>query len=84
MPRITCGLSRHLSNALVKIGVEGKSFHDLRGTATTNYSMAGFPNADIAEFLGWKVEDVNHIIKRYVGREALVQSRIIRLKANRK
>lgn len=78
------GLSRTLRNALVQSGVSGKSFHDLRGTAATNYKLAGFSDEEIAEFLGWKVDEVKHIIKRYVGREALVQSRIIRLKANRK
>lgn len=83
-PWTTRGLSRSLTHAFKEVGVTGKSFHDLRGTAATNYKLAGFPNEDIAEFLGWKLETVKQIIKRYVGREALVQSRVIRLNANKK
>lgn len=82
-PWTTRGLSRGLTHAFKEIGVTGKRFHDLRGTAETNYKLAGFSNEDIAEFLGWKIETVKQIIKRYVGREALVQSRVIRLNANK-
>lgn len=77
------GLSRHLSKACKDLGIE-KSFHDLRGTAATNYALAGFSNEDIAEFLGWKVDTVKQIIKRYVGRDALVQRRVVQLNANAK
>ncbi|MBV6657006.1 MAG: tyrosine-type recombinase/integrase [Devosiaceae bacterium] len=78
------GLSRHLERAFKKTGVEGKRFHDLRGTAATNYALAGFDDEDIAEFLGWKTEQVKQIIKRYVGREALVQRRVVQLRGNAK
>lgn len=83
-PWTTRGLSRAFTKALRKIGVEGKSFHDLRGTAATNYALAGFDKEEIAEFLGWSETSVKQIIKRYVGRDALVQSRVVRLNANKK
>jgi integrase len=81
-PWTPSGLSRNLEKAFKKIGVEGKRFHDLRGTAATNYALAGFSDEDIAEFLGWKVDAVKQIIRQYVGREVLVQRRVVQFRAN--
>ena len=45
-------------------------FHDLRGTAATQFYVAGLPERVIAEILGWTEESVAKIIRRYVDRSA--------------
>jgi integrase len=55
--------------------------HDLRGTAATKFYLAGFPEREIAEILGWEEEAVKKIIRRYVSRHAMVNARIKKLDA---
>jgi integrase len=60
-------------------------FHDLRGTAATRFYIAGLKIREIAEILAWKNEDqINRIIRRYVGRTAATNEIIRRLNAARK
>lgn len=51
-------------------------FHDLRGTAATNFYLAGLSERVIAEILAWKESEVAKIIRRYVGRQAATESAI--------
>jgi integrase len=54
-------------------------FHDLRGTAATNFYVAGLSERVIAEIMGWEEEYVAKIIRRYVGRSAATRAIIAQL-----
>ena len=56
-------------------------FHDLRGTAATKFYIAGIPIRVIAEILAWSEEEVEKIIRRYVGRTAATKALIRQLNA---
>jgi hypothetical protein len=53
-------------------GLEGLRFHDLRGTAVTNFVLrAGIDLGDMATIVGWKKARVEEIAARYVTAEAI-------------
>jgi len=54
-------------------------FHDLRGTAATKFYIAGLPIRVIAEILAWSEDQVERIIRRYVGRFAATKAAIHQL-----
>lgn len=54
-------------------------FHDLRGTAATNFYRAGFTLQEIADILGWDREHVERLIDIYVKRDELLLDRIRRM-----
>ena len=54
-------------------------FHDLRGTAATNFYIAGLKVRVIAEILAWNEDQVEPIIRRYVGRAAATKEIIRQL-----
>lgn len=61
-----------------------KHFHDLRGTAATNFYVLGkFSEEEIAEIMTWDVEHVRELIKRYVKRDELLRDRIRRMNRRR-
>ena len=60
-------------------GLEGLRFHDLRGTAATNFIRAGLPLDDVATILGWELNRVKEIARRYVTGEAIGLGMIARL-----
>jgi integrase len=51
-------------------------FHDLRGTATTGFYIAGLLIRVIAEILAWDEDQVERIIRRYVARVAATKEAI--------
>jgi len=51
-------------------------FHDLRGTAATKFYIAGLGVRIIAEILAWSEDQVDRIIRRYVGRAAATKEAI--------
>ena len=59
-------------------------FHDLRGTAATKFYIAGLPVRVIAEILTWNEDQVERIIRRYVGRAAATKEMIRQLNEARK
>jgi integrase len=59
-------------------------FHDLRGTAATKFYLASVTIREIAEILAWSEEEVERIIRRYVGRNAATKALIQRLNDARK
>jgi len=59
-------------------------FHDLRGTAATKFYIAGISTRVIAEILAWSEEEVERIIRRYVGRAAATKAAIAQLNAARR
>lgn len=63
---------------------ENLNFHDLRGTAATKFYIAGLPEREIAEIMGWEEESVTKIIRRYVDRQAALKDRIRKLNEARK
>jgi integrase len=62
-----------------KAGLGELHFHDLRGTAATKFYLADLSRREIAEILGWSEEQVDRIIRRYVGRSAATKALIRRL-----
>lgn len=63
-------------------GLEGLHFHDLRGTATTRLILAGIPKEDVCIMLGWKPDEVDEIIRRYVADEAMAKGLLLRYSAS--
>jgi hypothetical protein len=59
-------------------GLNGLTFHDLRGTAATHRVLAGISPEDVATELGWEPERVYEIIRRYVSDEAMASGLILR------
>ncbi len=60
-------------------GLEGLRFHDLRGTAATNFIRAGLPLDDVATILGWEFNRVKEIARRYVTGETIGLGMTVRL-----
>jgi hypothetical protein len=58
-------------------------FNDLRGTAATKFYIAEFTIREIAETLAWDEDSVEKIIRRYVGRNAAIKARIMKLKSRK-
>jgi integrase len=58
--------------------------YDLRGTAATKFYLANLSKREIAEILGWSEEQVDRIIRRYVGRSAATKELIRRLNQSEK
>ena len=75
-------LSQAFKNAARKVGVD-KHLHDLRGTAITRMKLQGYPNSEIALFVGWEVSRVDNIIGRYVDEARIADEAIDRLEASR-
>ena len=63
-------------------GLEGLRFHDLRGTAATNFLLAGLELPDVAMILGWKQDKVKEIAARYISGEAMGLAMVTRLTQN--
>ncbi|RYG17700.1 MAG: hypothetical protein EON96_06285 [Caulobacteraceae bacterium] len=70
---------RKLQGPKAKSGLEGRRFHDLRGTAATNFILAGVELEDVAVILGWELERVQEIARRYVTAEAIGMGMIARI-----
>lgn len=75
------GFGASWQDALHKAGLAERDlhFHDLRGTAATNFYRAGFTSQEIADILGWSRENVEQLIDRYVKRDELLLDRIRRM-----
>lgn len=67
-----------------KSGVEHLRFHDLRGTAATNFIRAGVPLADVATILGWQLGRVAEIARRYVTGEEIGKAIVATFRRNTK
>jgi len=69
------------NKAMIRSGLKAKGlhFHDLRGTAATNFYRAGFTSREIAAIMGWKTEDVEKLLDIYVNRDALLVDKIRRM-----
>ena len=67
-----------------KSGIEHLRFHDLRGTAATNFIRAGLDLSDVATILGWKKAKVEEIAARYVTAQEIGLAMVERLRRNAK
>lgn len=64
------GFKTSWGKATTKAGLTGLRFHDLRGTAVTELSLAGCTNYEIASITGHSEKEVDRIIKAYRGGRA--------------
>lgn len=78
------GLQTAMQRAKVKAGIKGLRFHDLRGTAATNFIRGGLTPQDVAGILGWETKRVKTIARRYVTSEAVAAGMLERLRQNRR
>jgi len=72
--------------AVKEAGVEGLTFHDLRGTAVTRLALAGCNNAEIASITGHSLRDVDSILDAHYlgGRGQLADQAMAKLEASQK
>jgi len=61
------------------LGDRDLHFHDLRGTAATNFYRAGLTSREIADIMGWGQDYVEQLLDRYVKRDELMLDRIRRI-----
>ncbi|SPU48000.1 Uncharacterised protein [Brevundimonas diminuta] len=65
--------------------LEGLRLHDLRGTAATFFLQSGIEEKEVADLLGWDIERVHEIAKRYVSADAIAEGMLAKLEfKNRK
>jgi integrase len=77
------GFGTAFNRAKIKAKITGLRFHDLRGTAATNFYLADLSPRVIAEIMAWDEEHVHRIIRRYVGRAAATKAVIRQLNGTR-
>lgn len=79
------GFGSSFNKAKIAAGIADQDlhFHDLRGTAATNFYTAGLSNRVIAEIMAWEEEHVERIIRRYVDRSAATRAIIAKLNEKR-
>lgn len=63
-------------------GIRHLRFHDLRGTAATNFVRAGLDLHDVATVLGWSKAKVEQIAARYVTAEEIGLAMVEKLRRN--
>ena len=80
------GFGTAFNRAKISAGMQDRDlhFHDLRGTAATNFYIAGLSTRVIAEILAWSEDQVDRIIRRYVARNAATKATIRQLNEARK
>jgi integrase len=80
------GFGTAFNRAKIRAGMNDRDlhFHDLRGTAATKFYIAGLSIRVIAEILAWSEDQVERIIRRYVGRAAATKEAIRQLNAIKK
>jgi integrase len=61
-------IQKAMGEAKRKAGIEGLTFHDLRGTTVTRLAEAGCTNAEIASITGHSLDSVAQILATYLGR----------------
>lgn len=75
------GFNSSWTKAMADAWPDGKDlhFHDMRGTAATNFFRAGFTEREIAVTMGWSEERVMRLIDRYVKRDEIIADKVRRL-----
>ncbi|MBW8815557.1 MAG: hypothetical protein JF588_19220 [Caulobacterales bacterium] len=65
-------------------GIEGLRWHDLRGTAATNFLLDGLELDQVALIVGWSLTRVREIAARYVSGEAMGLAMVRRLQQRKR
>jgi integrase len=80
------GFRSSWKKAMAKSGINGLTFHDLRGTAVTRLAIAGCTEAQIASITGHSLRDVRSILDvHYLNRDpALADAAIAKLEKGTK
>lgn len=79
------GFKTSFGKAVAKAGIQGLTFHDLRGTAVTRLALAGCTVPEIATITGHSLKSVEAMLDRhYLGRDiGLAESAISKLEKHR-
>lgn len=78
-PWTESGFRASWRKACIKSGVEGVTFHDLRGTAVTRLALAGATPPEIATITGHSLRDVHEILDaHYLSRDPRLAEAAIR------
>jgi integrase len=78
-PWTSDGFRASWGTAIKRLGIEGVTFHDLRGSAVTRLAEAGSPEAEIAAFTGHSHNDVGDILDRhYLSRTNVLTENAVR------
>jgi len=72
-----------VEKGLATSGILNLRFHDLRGTAATNFIRAGLDLDDVAMILGWAKGKVEQIAARYVTSEVIGLALVEKLGRNK-
>lgn len=77
------GFSSSWNDTMIRAELDERDlhFHDLRGTAATNWFRAGFSIREIAEIMAWSEDKVERLINRYVKRDEILLDRIRRMES---
>jgi integrase len=62
-----------------KLAKVKRTFHDLRRTAATRLVAAGLDDAQVASWMGWSTGDVTALKRKYVSRDAVLESVLAKL-----
>ncbi len=76
------GLGTAFRIAKTNAGIVGLRFHDLRGTAATNFIRASLDLDDVATILGWQKAKVQEIAARYITAEEIGRAMIEKVRRN--
>lgn len=71
-------LSRNFHKIRLKTKTR-KRWHDLRGTAATEFMRAGLDDREIGEIMGWSRQSVAQIRARYISRQSIVMAAVEKL-----
>jgi integrase len=85
-PWTSDGFRTSWSKACDRAGIDGLTFHDLRGTAVVRLAIAGATVPQIATFTGHSLRDVEAILDaHYLGRDIqLAEAAVLKLEARTK
>lgn len=70
-PWTSDGLRSSFDIAKKKAGIEGKHWHDLRGTAATKLFKNGLKPAQISLWMGWSTGRIENMLRIYVSYDAV-------------
>lgn len=83
LPWTEDGLKTMWGRAKKASNVQGKHFHDLRGTAATKLILAGLTDPQVGAIIGWSPKRVAEIRAHYVDRDMIIQGVIDHLEENK-
>ncbi len=82
LPWTKGGLKTMFGRAKKSSGIQGKRFHDLRGTAATKLILAGLTDLEVASIIGWSPNRVTSIRAMYVDNQRIISNVIERIARN--